>query len=471
MEIVHIAAECFPVNKIGDLADVVGALAKYHNKTELTTKVVLPFLNSKFVLNNELECIYSDFVKLGNFNFPFYVHSEKNQSLDFELFLIEIPELFDRKELYGYEDDIERFVSFQIAFLNWLNSQKQLPNIIHCHDHHTGLIPFLIQNASKYDRLKKIPTVFSVYNPAFQGQFGFEKLHYLPEFDLSKASHLEWNKQINSTATAIKCATKIVSGSPSSLNEMSKFSFGLESVFYETRNKTIGILNGIDSEIWNPEIDDFIFENYGLETIENGKKQNKNLLCNQFNLDPTKPLFAFIGNLAPDNGTDLLPLSIVTALKKKKAEINILVLGKGAFEIENQLTNLVTSFKGNFNFYKENNTNLEHLIFAGSDFLLIPSRKTTNNTNHLIAYQYGTIPVVRRIGDITKTVIDIGDGGCGICHHQSSVEDICDSISRAEALYKNKLLLNEVQKNAMKLDYSWEKISQDYIKLYHLISN
>ncbi|HQZ26440.1 MAG TPA: glycogen/starch synthase, partial [Flavobacterium sp.] len=249
MEILHIAAECYPVAKVGGLGDVVGSLPKYQTKAGHLVKVVIPQYDTKFIQENEFDCVYSDFVKLGNFNFPFNIQKEKNNILGFELYVVEIPELFDRKEVYGFEDDIERFLTFQIACLNWINFRATVPDVINCHDHHTGLIPFMMQFAEKYEKLKNLATVITIHNSIYQGQFGFDKLYYLPEFDLSKVNLLEWDNKINSLATAIKCASEVSTVSPNFLNEINNFGYGLESLFNLVRHKSKGILNGIDTEV------------------------------------------------------------------------------------------------------------------------------------------------------------------------------------------------------------------------------
>ena len=197
MEIFHIGAECYPVAKVGGLADVVGALPKYQNKANHLVRVVLPHYETKFIKENEFNCVHSGFVKLGNFNFPFNVLKEKEDQLGYELYLVQIPDLFDREEIYGYEDDIERFLSFQIATLDWLMTRNNVPDVINCHDHHTGLIPFMMLYSYKYLKLHDVPTVITIHNYIYQGQFGFDKLYYLPEFDLSKATYLEWGNRIN----------------------------------------------------------------------------------------------------------------------------------------------------------------------------------------------------------------------------------------------------------------------------------
>ncbi len=145
MEIFHISAECYPVAKVGGLADVVGALPKYLNKLGHTAKVVVPGYDNKFTNENEFDTIHKGLLKLGWFQFSYTILREKTNKLGFELYLIAIPELFDRPNVYSYDDDTERFTAFQIAFLNWLTETNQQPDVIHCHDHHTGLIPFMVQ--------------------------------------------------------------------------------------------------------------------------------------------------------------------------------------------------------------------------------------------------------------------------------------------------------------------------------------
>ncbi len=471
MEIFHLAAECYPVAKVGGLGDVLGALPKYQSKAGHHVKVVIPHYDTKFINENEFDCVFLGFVKLGNFNFPFNIKKERTNSLGFELYLVEISELFDRKEVYGYEDDIERFLSFQMATLDWLNSRNNVPDVINCHDHHTGLVPFMMQYAHKFEKLRSVPTVITIHNAIYQGQFGFDKLYYLPEFDLSKVTVLEWDNRINSLATAIKCASAVSTVSPNFLNEINNFGYGLESLFNLVRHKSKGILNGIDTEVWNPAKDKMIVANYSIRTVEKGKQVNKETLCTEFDLDPTKPLFSFIGRLLEEKGADLLPHAAALALSENFKEINILILGSGNTEIENQLSHLVASFKGNYNVFIGYNEELAHQIYAGSDFLLMPSKVEPCGLNQMYAFRYGTIPVVRRTGGLKDTVIDIGDDGNGICHDQASVADICYSIQRAVKLFKDKKSLKNIRKSGMNIDHSWESVCQEYIELYHLITN
>jgi starch synthase len=466
MQIFHISAECYPVAKVGGLADVVGALPKYQNNLGHDAKVVVPGYDNKFIAENDYDIVHKGLLKLGFFEFSYAVLKEKTNKLGFELYQIAIPELFDRPNVYSYEDDTERFLSFQIAFLNWLTETNQYPDILHCHDHHSGLIPFMVQHANNYKQLRNTATVLTIHNGQYQGWFGYDKLHYLPTFDLSKIGYLEWNGTINPLASAIKCAWKVTTVSPSYLEEISNRANGLESLLRWERPKSLGILNGIDTEVWNTKTDEMLDANYTLKDFKNGKNKNKEFLCKQFNLDVTKPLFTFIGRLVGEKGADLLPQICSVALHQHQGEINILILGSGDPSVEKELQGLQNFYHGNYNAYIGYNEKLAHIIYAGADFLLMPSRVEPCGLNQMYALRYGTVPIVRRTGGLRDTVLDIGDGGFGICHDETSVFDVNHSIGRAIELFNDTKKFDAVRKTAMQIDHSWDKVAEQYISVY-----
>jgi starch synthase len=469
MEIFHIGAECYPVAKVGGLADVIGALPKYQNSEENQVRVVIPCYQTSFRIENNFECVHWGKLKLGHFNFPFSILKEKTNKLGFELYLVEIPELFDRPNVYNYKDDIERFVSFQIATLDWIAGRNSKPDIMHCHDHHTGLIPFMKKYCPKYEKLKDIPTVITIHNGLYQGIFTFNKLYYLPDFDLVHVKELEWGNCINSLATAIKCSNEITTVSPSYLNELNNSDNGLQSLFQMVRKKSKGILNGIDIEVWNPNNDPMLYFNYSTANATDGKQKNKEQLCLQFNLDPAKPLFSFIGRLYYEKGADLLPNVISEIVTTYKNDINILVLGYGDVDIENKLLGLKSIYNENYNVFIGYNEELAHKTYASSDFMLIPSRVEPCGLNQLYALRYGTIPIVHRTGGLKDTIIDFEENGNGICQNQLSVEDICHSIQRAVSLYENKESIEKIRIKGMQTDHSWKQVSQEYLELYNLL--
>ena len=466
MQIYHISAECFPVAKVGGLADVVGALPKYQNQLGHDAKVVVPGYDNKFTNENEFENIHSGQLKLGYFQFSYSILKEKTNKLGFELYVIAIPKLFDRPNIYSYNDDAERFLAFQIAFLNWLIETNQQPDVLHCHDHHTGLIPFMVQYSFNYRQLKNTQTTLTIHNAQYQGWFGMDKLHYIPEFETSKIHFLEWGNMINPLAAAVKCAWKISTVSPSYLDEISQKANGLEILFRHERQKSRGILNGIDTQIWNTESDEMLHSNFELSNLKNGKQENKKWLCEQFNLDIKKPLFVFIGRLVGEKGADLLPEICSVALNSNPNEINILILGSGDTNVENSLQSLQHYHSGNYNSYIGYNEKLAHNIYAGADFLLMPSRVEPCGLNQMYALRYGTIPIVRSTGGLKDTVLDIGDNGFGICHNDTSVGDVNYSITRAIDLYNNIERFDQIRNFIMKIDHSWNSVAQEYIDLY-----
>ena len=212
----------------------------------------------------------------------------------------------------------------------------------------------------------------------------------------------------------------------------------------------------------------FLKKQTSISDPPSGKMANKLDLCKRFNLDVEKPLFSFIGRLVYEKGADLLPVIFYKSLLKQ--EINILILGSGDVEVEAELKSLNTPFKKSFASHIGYDEKLAHQIYAGSDFLLMPSRVEPCGLNQMYALRYGTIPVVRRTGGLRDTVIDIGDGGFGICHDQASVEDVVYSIGRAIQLYENKEEFNKIRKKCMQIDHSWDVSEREYLSLYKLIN-
>ena len=464
MQIIHISAECYPVAKVGGLADVVGALPKYQKKLGYNSVVIMPFYNNKFVKENNFKVVYESTPKSNRTTFNYRVLTLENSILDFDVYFIDIPDLLFKDYVYS-SNDTERFVAFQIAALNWVLTWKKKPSIFHCHDHHTGLIPFMLQECYVYNSLNDIPVIFTIHNAQYQGWFSKDKVAYIPEFNFQKFGLLEWGDFINPLAAAIKCSWRVTTVSPSYMQELQMEANGLESLLRSEANKCVGILNGIDASVWNPKTDTYIVKNYDVKSIVSGRKANKEFLCKQFNLDPNKPLFAFIGRLVGEKGADLLPEAIYRALQYK--EINALVLGSGQKDIETALHLIIKDNEGLYNSYIGYDERLSHIIYAGADFLLMPSRVEPCGLNQMYSLRYGTIPIVRRIGGLKDTITDIGDeNGFGICHDKVTVTDIISGIGRGLNLYKDQPRFKKIRKYIMSIDHSWNVSAQEYINLY-----
>ncbi|MEO9571420.1 MAG: glycogen/starch synthase [Polaribacter sp.] len=461
MDILHVSAECYPIAKVGGLADVVGALPIYQKKLNTSSNVVMPFYNNAFTKKNSFDQVHEGTLELGKEPFKFKVLRLKKNTLNFDLYCIDIPEFVFTDYVYS-TNDTERFLVFQIAVLDWILSFETKPDIIHVHDHHTGLIPFMASQCYKYESLKFIPTVFTIHNAQYQGWFSHRKVYLIPEFDFRKVGLLDWAGSINPLAAAIKCAWKVTTVSPSYMEELKLNANGLESLLEHESDKCVGVLNGIDSNVWNPETDNYIVKNYDKVTVIAGKKANKKYLCKEFNLDETKPLFAFIGRLVEEKGSDLFPEIFKKALEEN--DISILLLGSGNKDIEEELKALQE--EKNYNSFIGYDEKLSHIIYAGADFLLMPSRVEPCGLNQMYSLRYGTTPVVNEIGGLKDTVIDIDKNGFGISHNGVTVEKVTEAITRASNFYENKKAYLENSKKIMSIDHSWNNSAQEYINLY-----
>lgn len=467
LQILHVSAECYPVAKAGGLGDVVGSLPRFQQELGHHTKVVMPMYRTPYLYTHDWELVHKSSSNLGHWWFDYTVIREKSNAQGFELFLLDINGLLDREKVYGYEDDTERFCAFQIAVAHWMNSWESLPNVVHVHDHHAALLPFIMQHAYAYNRLQFIPTVLTIHNAQYQGAFGWDKTLYIPQWDSWKRGLLEWKGSINPLASGIKCAWKVTTVSSSYLGELRNMSNGLEPLFEYEKGKCSGILNGIDYKVWDPQNDKYLTEHFSVQDADAGKEKNKYIICERFGLDPSKPLFIFIGRLVGEKGADLLPKVIVDSFKFIGRKMNFLVLGNGEAETEQQLTQLKSIAMNDYNEFIGYNETLSHMMYAAADFIIMPSRVEPCGLNQLYAMRYGTIPVVRSTGGLKDTVIDMGESdGYGITFTNASVGDITHGIYRAVGLYNQKEIFRSIRQKIMKLDFSWHRSAEEYVSLY-----
>jgi starch synthase len=467
MEIIHVSAECYPVAKAGGLGDVVGALPKYQCKSGDIAKVIMPMYRTKFLYDNDWTVDFKGRANLGNWYFDFTVIKEPTNKLGFDLFLIDINGLLDRQKIYGYDDDAERFTAFQIAVVSWISSWEHQPDVVHCHDHHTALIPFMMKYCYDFQHLASVSTVVTIHNGQYQGWMGWDKSLYIPRWDLWKRGMLDWAGSINPLASGVKCADKVTTVSWSYMDELRENANGLEALFEFEKGKCVGILNGIDNEVWNPATDSYIENKYTVKTVTKGKEQNKKMLCDQFGLDITKPLFVFIGRLVGEKAADILPNAIRTAIHQTQGNACFLILGSGETSIEWELQQMTNEYPGIYNAYIGYNEQLSHLIYAGADFLLMPSRVEPCGLNQMYAMRYGTVPVVRSTGGLKDTVTDMGDpDGFGIRFNNATIDDLAYSIGRGVSVYQDKKHMEWMRKHMMQIDHSWESTVSEYRQVY-----
>ncbi len=467
MEILHVSAECYPYAKVGGLADVVGTLPKYQQELGNIAKVVVPMHRTKFLYENEWTVEHKGSINMGDRYLDYTIIKEKTNKLDFDLYCVDIYGLLDRENVYSYDDDTERFTAFQISVVDWLSHWEHRPDVVHIHDHHTGLIPFMMRHCFAYKHLSEIPTVLTIHNAQYQGWMSWDNSNYIPDWDTWQWGLLDWDNMINPLACAVKCADRVTTVSPSYMEELTTDANGLEELFVSEKLKCSGILNGIDTKVWDPASDTYILDNFSAEDAAAGKLLNKKKLCKDFNLDVKKPLFVFIGRLVADKAADLLPRAIYDSLNQLGNKMNFLVLGSGNTNIENQLEGLIGNFTGFYNAKIGYNEKLSHQMYAGADFILMPSRVEPCGLNQMYALRYGTIPIVRSTGGLKDTVVDFGEEkGFGIRFNNAAVWDITYSIHRAVELYDDKEKMTEIRNQIMKIDNSWEKSAEKYIALY-----
>jgi len=470
MEIIHVSAECYPVAKAGGLADVVGALPKYQQRAGHYAKVVMPMHRTKFLYEHAWVVDHKGHFSMGPHEFDYTIIKEKENTLGFDLYCVDIYGLLDREKIYSYDDDTERFTAFQIAVVDWLSGWEHQPDMVHVHDHHAALIPFMMQNCFNYRHLAAIPTVLTIHNGQYQGWMSWDKSNYLPGWDSWQWGKLDWDKMINPLACGVKCAHRVTTVSPSYMEELMYSANGLEKLFEFEKGKCQGILNGIDNEVWDPKTDTYIMDNFSVEDVADGKQLNKKKLCHDFNLDIEKPLMVYIGRLVEEKAADLLPQAIQDAIYQADNKMNFLILGSGDPRVEAQLEAMKSELVGYYNSQIGYNEKLAHQMYAGADFILMPSRVEPCGLNQMYAMRYGTVPVVRGIGGLKDTVIDFGEtDGFGIRFNQASVWDIVYSIHRAEELYADKEKMKAIRKKMMEIDNSWESSAEKYINLYESI--
>lgn len=465
MTIFHVSAECYPIAKVGGLGDVVGALPKYQNALGEKSSVIMPFYDNAFTRSNDFESVHSGKLQLG-MPMDYNILTLKKNDLGFDIYFVDVPYLLYKDYVYS-DRDTGRFLAFQIAVLNWLVQLEDVPDIVHCHDHHSGLIPFMMSQCYAYQRLRRTPSVITIHNGQYQGWFSHDLVHLIPPFDFNKVGLLDWNKIINPLASGIKCAWKVTTVSPSYMNELKYAANGLEHLLQTESHKCVGILNGIDTDVWNPKTDAYIEKNYTVKSVESGKSANKALICQQFGLNPELPLFVFVGRLVGEKGADLLPYIFDEALRSKM--LSIVMLGSGDGNVENQLDGLKHSHAGYYNNYIGYNEKLSHLLYAAADFLLMPSRVEPCGLNQMYALRYGTVPIVNSVGGLMDTVIDVGDNGFGIRHSGPTVHEVVHAIGRGVSFYEYREHFKKNRKLIMQIDHSWDTSAKTYINLYQSI--
>ncbi len=471
MKVLHISAECYPAAKTGGLGDVVGALPKYLITSGVPSAVIIPKYGTSWLNKQVYRQVFYGEMRLHIWNIPFEVLQVENEELGYPLYTVNIPGKFDRPGIYSdpsgyfYGDEFERWICFQQAVLKWVQSMVDKPAILHCHDHHTGLIPFMIRYCPEYQGLSHIGTSFTIHNGRYQGRYSWDKLYLLPYFHAEARGVLDWGQTINCMASAIKCSWQFNTVSHTYLRELMSDSDGLEGLVRSEANKATGIINGIDATYWDPRTDKHI-KHHLKKDISTYKKKNKQDITEELDLRPEWPLATFIGRMVYEKGVDILPESIVSFLSQGH-QMNFVILGTGEDHYENKFKEIAYHFGFAVRALIMYNEYASHQLYAGSDFLLMPSRIEPCGLNQLYSMRYGTIPITRRTGGLQDTVWDYGEyEGTGVCFNHMEVGDLTHALIRATLLHADDQKLKQVRTVCMQKDYSWENSAYDYINWY-----
>jgi len=470
MKVLHISTECYPAAKAGGMGDVVGALPLYLPKQGVEASVIIPKYANAWISDQSFETVFESSFDMAEEHIVFRVQRLDEDKLGFPFYVVDIPGKFDRANVYladdgeGFRDEIQRNISFQRAIVDWLLTNQIGFDILHCHDHMTGLIPFILQQCPSASSLKDLPVFFTIHNGQYRGVMPWSSARFLPEYDGRKAGLLDWDGSINCLAAALKSVDRVSTVSPSYMAQLQSDFDTLTSLARAIEEKSIGILNGIDAQVWDPKKDPMLYQLLK-RSPEVFKSANKKSLAADHGFRHSKCLVSFIGRFAYEKGADLLPGAISRYLEQDDS-MQFFILGSGDRSIEEDVLKLQNDFPDNVVSVIAYNEGLAHKIYAASDFILMPSRFEPCGLNQMYAMRYGTVPVVRHTGGLIDTVPDIGDGGNGISFLRASEEDIVYSLGRVRELYDDSSEMKSLVSKIMSIDNSWTMSARKYTDEY-----
>ena len=468
MRVLICASEGTPFAKTGGLADVIGALPNALKQNGCDARVIMPYYKKIKEKNIAYYKGYS-FVRIGQeLEYVGVFHSIYN-GIDF--YFIDNDKYFNRDTLYGHTDDGERFAFFDFAVLEAIKVIDFFPNIIHCNDWQTGLIPYILKTNYYNDyRYQLTKTVYSIHNIQYQGNYSMEmmKILFMPY-----SPSIEFDGCINFMKTGIMEANKITTVSPTYKDETltDEYGYRLNNVLGMRYYDYSGILNGIDVNKYNPETDNNIYCNYSIMDVLEKKKINKAKLLQEFGLDSNAdcPLFGLVSRLADQKGIDLLMPIMDDVIHYSNAKF--ILMGSGNKEYEDYFKYLEGKYPDRFKCYIGYSDQIAQKIYAGADIFLMPSKFEPCGLGQLIAMRYGTIPLVRETGGLKDTVIPnnkFTKEGTGFTFKRFDAWDLKDTMFRAMDVYNNdREAWNGLIKQGMEKDYSWNSSALVYMDLFN----
>ena len=469
MKVLFATSEAYPFAMSGGLADVSGALPKALRRRLVGCRIVMP-LYSQIAedLKEKMTFITSITVPVSwrrQYCGVFEAH------LDGVIYyFIDNQYYFKRDGLYGHYDDAERYTFFSRALLEILPHIGFTPDVIHCNDWQTAMVPVFLNEFYKQDPFyANIKTVFTIHNIQYQGKYGNDVLGDLFGLGEEYTSLLQFGDCLNLMKGGIECANKVTTVSNTYANEILDpwFSHGLDSILRDRSYKLSGILNGIDTIGYDPETDKDIFVNYSAKD-PSGKAKNKAALQEIFSL-PVRddvPVMGIVTRLVAHKGLDLIKRIMWDLLAS--TDMQLVVLGSGDWEYEAFFKELAANFPDKVGLRLGFVPDMARKIYAGSDLFLMPSKSEPCGLSQMVALRYGSVPIVRETGGLKDTITDSGDGkGNGFTFKSYDAYDMLDAINRALAAFRNKEYWNKLVERALKCDNSWGKSAKEYISLYN----
>lgn len=476
MKILFASFEVAPYMKVGGLADVMGSLPKHLEDLGCEIAIFAPCIGSINLEKYKITDVPNSKLKI-HFGIAEYVFTLKMgiiPNTNVKIYFI------DNKKYFSCFDKVypanidnryeqERFITFSKATLEYARKLNFKPDVIHCNDWHTAMIPAYMATTYKNDDFfKETKTVFSIHNLAYQGKFHDDILDFAG-IDKSQAYHSDGLEHFNFVIWlkgAINYSDKIIAVSPKYANEIltSEYGEGLDWTLNQNRHKLLGILNGIDYDEFSPETDKFIAKKYSVKNPDN-KLECKKALLKEFGLPfvEDRPLIGIVSRLVEQKGFDLF-YHIENVLKNLYADF--VILGTGDRKYEEYFKRLSSTSK-NIRAIIDYKADLGNRIYAGSDMFLMPSRFEPCGLSQLIALKYGTIPIVRATGGLDDTIVGYPlDNSNGFKFWRYEPMDMVEAIQCAINVYQDKYTWGAMINSAMNYDYSWTKSAGKYFELY-----
>lgn len=472
-----VSSESVPFSKSGGLADVVGALSTALASLGEDVRVLLPLYGSGESSSFTELTVTLELPLLGGEELVTFSETTLNKVT---YYFLRHPYFTARKGIYGdtsftpYCDNLRRFALLNKAVLALCKALDWKPDVIHCHDWTTGFVPYLLKTEQD-PFFGKTRSMMTIHNLAYQGEFSRLELlgtDIMPEERMFSGERA--NKRTNMLKTGLEFADLLTTVSPTYAKEIQTQELGchLEGLLSERKNQLNGIINGIDYEEWNPETDPFLTHHFSAENLA-GKELTKAEIQAEFSLevDASIPLFAMISRLAEQKGFVELLEGSPCALERMLTEqrMQMIIVGTGDHTLEKKLVEIGKNHPNlSVNILFSNRA--AHLLEAGADFFLMPSRYEPCGLNQLYSLRYGTLPVARRTGGLADSIIDLDENpeeGTGILFEQMSGHGILEAVERSLAWYrKGQKSMNEIRTRCMQWDSTWQRSAHSYLALY-----